>query len=433
MLIGLVAAAVFSTPAQAQLIQTQMIEVDCGVANVEDVIAKQQPALPRAMVKKLVQDLCPNGTGPSAVPPPPKHVAWQSEDCFPKEQIAIRARQRPNVPSQFVTPALIADITEACGKLAPPVPVDPARSHVGPVEVAQFLPGGRFAISGGADNTLRLWNVHSDDPPRLVYTAPDKILRLSVSPDGRQAVIGGFNLRPTVVDIESGRVVATLDGTQKFMSNAVFLPDGAMMLASASDTELGIFFAATGKLMRKFAPFVGSIDVIAVSSDVRVAAAGSSDDLRVFLVETGQNALVGQQPSISTLVFEPGNGNRLVIGAREKFDIYNMATGKIGPTLAFRPKTGHRGVGAVFLPQKDRLLTCSRDLQEWDLASGRLVRDIMSFPFQCTALSLSTDSRTVLVAHDDSDIRLVDVESGRLIRSLGQPKPVTRTLQIPLR
>lgn len=411
-----------------------MIEVDCSIANVEDVVAKKQPALPRAMIRQMVQGLCPNGTGSDAVPPPPKEIGWRPEDCFPKEQIAAKVPQRIDLDARHVTPVLIADIVEACGRLPQPVPVDPARSHVGPVEVAQLLPGGRFAISGGADKTVRLWNIHSDEPPRIVYTAPDKLLRLSVSPDGRQVAVGGFGFRPTVVEIESGRVVATLEGAQKFMSNAVFLPDGAMLLASASDSELGIFYAATGKLMRKFAPIsLYGIDVISVSSDVRVAAASASDDLRVFLVETGQNALVGQQPSISTLVFEPDTGNRLVIGAREKFDIYNMTTGKIGPTLSFRPGTGHRGVGAVFLPQRDRLLTCSRDLQEWDIASGKLVRDIMTFPFQCTSLSLSTDGRTALVSHDDSDIRLVDVESGRLIRRLGQPGPVSTTLRIPLR
>jgi WD40 repeat protein len=410
--------------------KAEMHRIDCGVADVQDTVRRAAPGLSRTQLGEIVKKLCPNGTGRAAWP---KSVIWPSSRCFPRG--TLESRLDEFIADGLRSSSVPANIRAACERIPEPVAVEPSRSHIGAVEASRLLPGDRLAVSLGADRTLRLWELRSSTAPLLIHTArgAKSATYLAVSPDGRHAVLNDDGDQPTVIALESGRVIARLEASRMFGGPASYIGDGSRLLASASPTEMGVFDASDGRLLRKYPAFRSAPRVAAVSADGRVAAVGTDgEEIRVFLVDTGQPLLVAERPSPSAFAFER-DGTRLIIGQREKFEVYDLANGTFGPTLGFAPGSGQRGVGAVFLPQTDRALVCSRDLQEWDLATGRAVRTILSFPFQCTALSLSSDGSTALVSHDDSEMMLVDIPSGRVIRTLGQPGAKSLDLEIPVR
>jgi WD40 repeat protein len=68
-------------------------------------------------------------------------------------------------------------------------PVHTFSGHLGPVVVVAISPGGRFAISGSTDRTLRLWDL---DQRTCQATIPleSSPIALAIGPDGRTVVVG---------------------------------------------------------------------------------------------------------------------------------------------------------------------------------------------------------------------------------------------------
>ncbi len=72
------------------------------------------------------------------------------------------------------------------------------RMHVIPginegVEALAVLPGGRLALSGGADHLLRLWEMPQGREIRRFDSGKHRVYAIAVSPDGRYAATGGFD------------------------------------------------------------------------------------------------------------------------------------------------------------------------------------------------------------------------------------------------
>jgi serine/threonine protein kinase/WD40 repeat protein len=76
--------------------------------------------------------------------------------------------------------------------------------HTGLVHAASFSADGRLAISGGADGTVRLWDVATGTEKWKGEGHSGAVLSVAFSPDGMQAVSGGADKTVRVWDIATG-------------------------------------------------------------------------------------------------------------------------------------------------------------------------------------------------------------------------------------
>ncbi|GAA4520151.1 hypothetical protein GCM10023191_096660 [Actinoallomurus oryzae] len=122
------------------------------------------------------------------------------------------------------------------------------RGHTDQVMSVCLSPGDRYALSAGAytDRTIRLWDtatgecvrVFGDEPdsPRAADSVPKVASkRVRFTPDGRFAVSGGTDATVRIWDLATGRCLSTLDGHKGEVTAVVVGADAGFALSASMD------------------------------------------------------------------------------------------------------------------------------------------------------------------------------------------------------
>jgi len=77
-----------------------------------------------------------------------------------------------------------------------------------------LTPNGRRAVSGSADNTLRVWDLETGETLKTLQGHTSSVGSVALSPDGRQAVSASRDSTLRVWDLKAGKelVTFTIDG-----------------------------------------------------------------------------------------------------------------------------------------------------------------------------------------------------------------------------
>lgn len=242
------------------------------------------------------------------------------------------------------------------------------------------------------------------------------------SPDGRRIVTVNENVA-AIYDV-TGQRLATLEGHSNRVLEAVFSPDGTLIVSVSADLTARIWDAAAGKLHatiefgeasvgRRHAEFspnganvltvagkvqiwdatTGKLLLTLVDPESKVMSARYSPDSARIVTVGGKTAKVwdaisgkllvtlsGDDESIRSAEFSP-DGRRIVTGSDE-LRVWDVATGKRlltcgGPRSRF---SDHLVLSAEFSPDGSRLLSVAEKYPAsvWEASTGRLVADLRS-------------------------------------------------------
>ena len=166
---------------------------------------------------------------------------------------------------------------------------------------------------------------------------------------------------------------------------------------------------------------------VVLTGDGKKVIAGSSDALRCWDIESGQELLIFKETKgvIWTLALSP-DGRRIISGGGDKIArLFDLQTGK-----KLQEFQGHTDAvwGAVVLPGGKEALTGGWDqtLRVWDVETGKQVRTFEGVVDKVRCIVVSPDGKTVAVGHfiDNPDaalrsgtVRIWDIASGKEIRA----------------
>ena len=120
--------------------------------------------------------------------------------------------------------------------------------HEGSVNALAYSPDGRHIVSGGDDDTLRIWDATSGEALMRLEGHESLVNALAYSPDGRHIVSGSLDSTLRIWDATSGEALMTLRGHESSVNALAYSPDGRHIVSGSRDHTLRIWDATSGKL-----------------------------------------------------------------------------------------------------------------------------------------------------------------------------------------
>ena len=299
--------------------------------------------------------------------------------------------------------------------------------HAEPVRFVAFLPDGKAVLTGGLDNTLRLWDRATGKELRrftlpAAKTVPGMmrapLLRLSpaaeghlaaaLAPDGKTLAAAGADSKVYLWDVATGKEIRTFAGPSSGVMGLFFAPDGRTLAMRASDHTVHLMACATGAELRRLGPkkaqpparvpavlrFLSGIAGLAFAPDGKTLASaevGSDDQqqvspcIRISEVETGEELRTIKMPLrpgiggvIVALAYSP-DGKFLACAMGNAVHVLDADTGK-----EIRQVKSPGGVlgRLVFAPDSKTLAGKGANMRilRWDITTGKELPLLDDYP-----------------------------------------------------
>ncbi len=308
------------------------------------------------------------------------------------------------------------------------------RGHGSAVRACQFSPDGQWILSGGQDQRVRLWNVAGYQETRVLHSTAlegheDAVLSARFSSDGRQIVTASRDRTAALWDAVTGqRLQQFKEGHEFLATSAVFFTDGRRLATGAGDNSVRIWDLTAGTQLTALQP-TGRIGALAVSPDGDWLVTGSpGNDAVLWDAHSGQPVatLSGHAAEVSAVAFSP-DGKHLATGDdRGGVRLWQCAGSANEWSLAHELRGHSRTITALrFSPDGARLITASGDhtCGQWDVAAGQELRSlVLKHPDWVSAMDVSPDGTLALTACDDGAARLWRLADAQVIGTVQSPE-----------
>ncbi len=346
--------------------------------------------------------------------------------------------------------------------------------HSNQIYSLKFSPDGKLLASGGKDGKTILWDVQTAQQFKTHQGDSGTVMGIGFAPDGKTLVMAstkivrwnfdsgeaqatatglfngyGEHWKGTLVgispdcsqvgvgsdsgiiiwDATSGQKISTLRGHTDQVSSVAFSADGKTLVSGSWDRTVKLWDIATGKEKSTLRGHTNHVFDVAFSADSTViASAGRDLTVRLWDATTGQplTTFKGHSGAIATLAFSPV-GNKLASGGRDysvalwdtsirqnQSDILKHDTRILA--VAFAPDSRTFASGGGFSNGSDGTSV----VRLWDVATATEQRKFEQ-PGSCKVLAFSPDGKTLATGSTDNNVRLWDLASGELKRTIPAP------------
>lgn len=252
---------------------------------------------------------------------------------------------------------------------------------VKPIVVCRFSPDGTKLAVGTWDWRVVVWNLDTQGVPKemdfddvAAYSAIDDI---AWTPDSRAIVSATRNGTPRVWSVETGELICELRGHSRPVSSVATSPDGARFYTAGDDGTIKIWNSEDGSRIATLFGHINEVRSICVRPrDGRIASLSLDGTIRIW----------------------DGNFGREFseMSARNPYN-YALPLSTDGSRLASAGPNGSISI--------------------WN-ADGSLTRNFAALEDLVNDAAFSPDARLIGVVNWDSTVRILEVETGQLVREL---------------
>lgn len=299
------------------------------------------------------------------------------------------------------------------------------QGHSQAVDSVAFSADGNYALSGGQDKSVRLWEVASGTLVQSFIGHEKAVLSVAISPDGRQVLSGSSDRTLKLWDVTTGNITRTFAGHDDAVASVAFSPDGKFALSGSFDKSIRLWQVATGDSIRSFTGHQKAVLSVAFSPDGQSIVSGSEDKtVMLWEVDSGKNthtfkrevhafsAVAGHTKSVNAVAFSP-DGQFILSGSDDK----SLKLWDIEKARLVRTYRGSNGTvtSVAFSPDGQHFLSggTGKTLNLWKAKSKKPIRDFTGHTASVTSVAFSQDGQFILSGGKDHVMKLWELNPSR--------------------
>ncbi len=307
--------------------------------------------------------------------------------------------------------------------------------HKDRVHTLSFSADSQRLVSGGADKTLRVWEVKSGELKKTFSRPAGRVRSLAISADGLLAS-SGDDCRIILWDLRTLKHIKDISTGQSRIWSVAFQQQGDKLLLSAGGDKQSLmlwqvdiehagakaekaekeeqpqsFSSVRVRPVRTYRGYTNGIRAVAFLSDNRVIGGGDRGELSVWDTEgTRRATLPFHQARIWSVAVDLQHARIASASDDHTIRLWNTETGQCLTTL-----TGHNNwVRTVAFSSHGRFLVSGGDdctIRVWNTASGFCRRVLQPSDAWIRAVEFDpTNSRYLISGGDDQVVRRWDIK-----------------------
>jgi len=214
--------------------------------------------------------------------------------------------------------------------------ITPQLGHYWGISSIAISPDESTIVSGGYDNTIRIWNLNTSDELFVLRSDNAKepwtnVTSLAYRPDGKQVAAGTEGKFVRLIDPATGTITKQIEADSYSAGLVCYSNDGKMLAVCGYEKKVKIFDPDNGSLIKSFEGHRSSIKGLAFSSDGKLLASSSSDSTAmIFDIATGKTLQKIQLKAAADQCFFSGDGKKLLVNTSQirNIQIIDVAVGK---------------------------------------------------------------------------------------------------------
>lgn len=296
--------------------------------------------------------------------------------------------------------------------------VKPA-AHTGRLNACAVSGDGRITVTAGEDGTLRVWETATGRLVHVLTGHRGAVNCVAVTVDGEHALSGSSDRQLRWWDLRTGECEMQLEGHVEPVTSCAIAPDGHHVVSSADKGRMRWWDIRTGRSRLLLSDSLPGVACVAVHPDGRRVAVGRTSGVAQLVDVARAEVLVsyeGHHGPVVAIAFS-GDGARLVTGSHDT-TLRMWETESGAELLTFQ---GHRSrvLCAAFLADDGGLLSGAADytFARWDLTTGERLFDVRLSRW-VNGMAVVPGSGYAAIASGDGNLRVVDVQDGRTVRTM---------------
>jgi WD40 repeat protein/serine/threonine protein kinase len=299
------------------------------------------------------------------------------------------------------------------------------RGHTTSVNSVALSPDGKRIVSGGGDNTVRVWDVDTGQNTLTLKGHTDVVDRVALSVDGKRIVSASEDKTVKAWDADTGQNTLTLRGHTGAVNGVAFSPDGKRIVSASSDKTIKVWDAVTGDQIRTLKGHTDGVSSVAVSPDgKRIVSCSMDKTMKVWDAATGDEIRTLKDTAEVFGLALSANGKRIVsCSLGRTAQLWDVDTGQNILTLK-----GHNDtiISLALSVDGKRIISGCADgtVKVWDAATGQELRTLKGHTFYVTGVAVSPDGKRIVSCSADKTIKVWDATGAEETPPLKPPADV---------